>query len=99
MEDQLPPNWRSARAAEMWLSNPQNRMSLPKNSQVADADGDGLLDKTEFQSLFDLDGDGKVDGNDAKLAMKKFVNYMTDQNSGVTAGTYTAGLLLGLRRG
>ena len=47
----------------------------------------------------DQDGDGKVDATDAQIALKKFTSYMTDKNSAVTGGTFTAGLLLGLRRG
>ena len=47
-------------------------MSLPKNSQVADTDGDGLLDQDEFKQLFDLDGDGQVDAKEQAKAMKLF---------------------------
>jgi hypothetical protein len=47
----------------------------------------------------DYDGNGKVDGKDAQLCMQDIVRYMADKNSAVTAGTFSLGLLLGLRRG
>ena len=56
----------------MWLSNPQNKMSLTHNAQQADADGDGLLDTEEFQQLFDSDGDGKIDAHEKEKARKLF---------------------------
>ena len=67
----------------MWLSNPQNKMSLPSNSQAADADGDGLLDADEFQQLFDLDGDGQVDQAERAKALKMFA--MVDKVRGARA--------------
>ena len=54
----------ATRAAQMWLSNPLNKFSLPTVNAAVDADGDGLLDKDEFAGLFDLDGDGVVDANE-----------------------------------
>ena len=56
----------------MWLTNPQNKMSLPSNNAIADADGDGLLDADEFKALFDLDGDGNISAHEAAKAAKLF---------------------------
>jgi hypothetical protein len=50
----------AAEAAQGWLNYPPNKMSLPHYNKKADVDGDGLVDATEFQELFDLDGDGKI---------------------------------------
>jgi len=43
--------------------------------------------------------DGKVDANDAKIAFQRFAAYAADKNSAVTVGTYSVGLLLGLKKG
>ena len=51
----------AVRAAAMWMNLVTNKLSLPHNNEVADADGDGMLDAEEFQALFDLDGDGDFD--------------------------------------
>jgi uncharacterized membrane protein (Fun14 family) len=47
----------------------------------------------------DLNQDGKIDSEDAKIALAQFTNYMTTKNSAVTSSTFTAGLLYGLRKG
>ena len=72
LEGAVSTDTAASRAATMWLSNPQNKMSLPTYSQKADTDGDGLLDQDEFKQLFDLDGDGHVDANEQAKAMKLF---------------------------
>ena len=66
--------------------------------------------KEVFESYVMFGGTTSVEGgmtsvkfmkllNDAKLMVKKFARYMADKNSAVTAGTFSLGLLLGLRRG
>lgn len=62
----------AAQAAQGWLNNPANKMSLPQNNKAVDADGDGLLDQDEFQQLFDLDGDGNLDQAERAKALKMF---------------------------
>lgn len=47
----------------------------------------------------DMNNDGKVDSTDAQMALKQFGTFMTEKNSAVTSGTFTAGLLYGLRKG
>ncbi|KAL1496801.1 hypothetical protein AB1Y20_014387 [Prymnesium parvum] len=47
----------------------------------------------------DRDSNGKVDVHDARRAFHRFTTYMTETNSAVTASTFAAGLLYGLRRG
>ena len=60
------------RVHTVWLSGRLNRLSLPQNNKGADADGDGLLDKDEFQELFDLDGDGQISVDEKARAMTLF---------------------------
>jgi len=55
--------------------------------------------EADVMGQLDYDGNGKVDGKDAQLCMQDIVRYMADKNSAVTAGTFSLGLLLGLRRG
>ena len=53
----------------------------------------------DCMATLDLDASGKVDHNDVQQAGHDFVRYMVGKNSGVTAATFTAGLLFGLRKG
>ena len=46
----------AARAAKIWKSVPTNSMQLNSNVELADADGDGLIDQDEFQSLLEAAG-------------------------------------------
>ena len=55
--------------------------------------------EADVMGQLDYDGNGKVDRQDAQLCMQDLVRYMADKNSAVTAGTFSLGLLLGLRRG
>ena len=45
----------------------------------------------------DLNNDGKVDASDVQVAIRQLASYASDKNSALTAGSFTAGLLLGLR--
>ena len=72
------------RAAAMWLSNPANKMALPHNNKAADADGDGLLDKSEFQQMFDLDGDGQLSQHELAKAAKLFAMVDKDGDGQLT---------------
>ena len=74
----------AARAAQMWLSNPLNKFSLPSVNKTVDADGDGLLDKDEFAGLFDLDGDGVIDANEAAKARALFAMVDKDGDGQLT---------------
>ena len=74
----------AARTAQMWLSNPLNRFSLPSVNKAADADGDGLLDKDEFAGLFDLDGDGQVSAAEAAKAKALFAMVDKDGDGQLT---------------
>ena len=74
----------ASRAAQMWLSNPLNKFSLPSVNKAVDADGDGLLDKDEFAGLFDLDGDGVVDANEAAKARALFAMVDKDGDGQLT---------------
>ena len=56
------------------------------------------IERDAMRSL-DFDEDGKVDHSDLHQAGRDFVRYMVGKNSGVTAATFTAGLLYGLRKG
>ena len=53
----------------------------------------------DCMATLDLDSSGRVDHNDVQQAGHDFVRYMVGKNSGVTAATFTAGLLFGLRKG
>ena len=74
----------AARAAQMWLSNPLNKFSLPSVNKTVDADGDGLLDKDEFAGLFDLDGDGVIDAKEAAKARALFAMVDKDGDGQLT---------------
>lgn len=74
----------ATRAAQMWLSNPLNKFSLPTVNAAVDADGDGLLDKDEFAGLFDLDGDGVVDANERAKARALFATVDKDGDGQLT---------------
>ena len=62
-----------------------NKMSLPHNNKLADADGDGLVDKEEFQKMFDLDGDGNVGQGEMEKAAKMFAMADKDGDGQLTA--------------
>ena len=47
----------------------------------------------------DTNVDGELTHEDAKVYFKKLVDYMTDQNSALTATSYATGLIFGLRFG
>lgn len=53
----------------------------------------------DCMATLDLDANGRVDHSDVQQAGHDFVRYMVGKNSGVTAATFTAGLLFGLRKG
>lgn len=69
----------------MWLSNPQNKMSLPTVNKAADTDGDGLVDSDEFRAMFDLDGDGNISAHEARKAAKLFAMVDKDGDGQLTA--------------
>jgi len=58
-------------------------------------------DKVEKDTMgqLDLNQDGKCDASDVQLAVRRFVNYVSDQNSAVAGATFTTALILGLRHG
>ena len=41
----------SQRTAALWKTNPFNRAQLPETFKIADASGDGRIDKEEFRQL------------------------------------------------
>jgi len=47
----------------------------------------------------DTNVDGELTHEDAQVYFRKLVDYMTDQNSALTATSYATGLVLGLRVG
>ena len=75
----------AAQAARGWLNNPANEMSLPQKKAVADTDGDGLIDKKEFQQLFDLDNDGSISQHEMEKAAKLFALVDKDGDGQLTA--------------
>lgn len=74
----------AAQAARGWLNHPPNRMSLPHNNKAADTDGDGLIDKKEFQQMFDLDGDGNLSNHELEKAAKLFAMVDKDGDGQLT---------------
>ena len=56
MEGKASTEEIAKRAASMWLSNPANKMQLPQNVALADADGGGTIDKSEFGDLLAQSG-------------------------------------------
>ena len=50
-------------AARMWLSNPLNKMLLPKNIEVADTDNSGTIDRKEFDALMKAAGGHAADAS------------------------------------
>ena len=56
----LPPSQQveatASRDAALWARNPANAMTLPKNLIAADGDGDGLIDRAEFDKLMKAAG-------------------------------------------
>ena len=73
----------SQRTAALWKTNPFNRAQLPETFKIADASGDGRIDKEEFRQLLgvnasqaeleklfaqiDKDGDGELDLAEVRL--------------------------------
>ena len=74
----------AVRAAAMWMNLVTNKLSLPHNNEVADADGDGMLDAEEFQALFDLDGDGDISEHEKAKAYKMFAMVDKDGDGQLT---------------
>jgi uncharacterized membrane protein (Fun14 family) len=54
--------------------------------------------KHDFEGVLDLNGDNKLDASDVKLGLNKVTTVLTN-NMATTAGGFTAGFLLGLRKG
>ena len=61
-----------------------NKLSLPHNNKAADTDGDGLVDKNEFQEMFDLDGDGQLSKAELEKAAKLFAMVDKDGDGQLT---------------
>ena len=75
----------SQRTAALWKTNPFNRAQLPETFKIADASGDGRIDKEEFRQLLgvnasqaeleklfaqiDKDGDGELDLAEVRLTL------------------------------
>ena len=79
-----PTEQVAAEAARGWLNNPANQMSLPQKAAAADTDGDGLIDRKEFQELFDLDGDGQLSQAEKAKAAKLFAMVDKDGDGQLT---------------
>ena len=61
-----------------------NKMSLSHNNKAADTDGDGMVDKSEFQQMFDLDGDGQLSKHELEKAAKLFAMVDKDGDGQLT---------------
>lgn len=61
-----------------------NKLSLPHNNKAADTDGDGLVDKNEFQEMFDMDGDGQLSKAELEKAAKLFAMVDKDGDGQLT---------------
>ena len=44
--------------AQAWMKRPENKMQLPSMQRVHDADGDGVIDQSEFKELLKAAGSG-----------------------------------------
>lgn len=60
---QTPTADVAARLAKMWSSNPAVKMLLPSVVASADADGDGTIDRGEFNQLLAAAGGGGADAS------------------------------------
>lgn len=53
----------AAATARKWMANPAMKMMLPQVHAAADADGDGTIDRAEFNTLLSMAGAGGADAS------------------------------------